>query len=387
MARRPSLRNAILIAVAFILVLGAVAAFAAMRLGLVRPPWARRAAPPPSTMVQPPGTLYSALELATSWANGAAPARADLRGHPVLVVVWSDTYPEGLAALARAEEVRDAYQAHGIRVIGIQEPDFSFAADTAIVAHAARRAGARFPIALDPAGRIAASLGVHDLRSASLVADTSGALGPTRPGARGVVRSEGEVRAAIAALNPRVKFPADAAAPVEDDDLAATHAIYLGVGRAEAGPIATARTGRAQPFTAQFRFEVEGKSYVPYPVGWWTPGADGLTSAHGGAATYVALRYESGALDAVISPPPASEGGEGHARVWILSDERWLPSESLGEDARLDARGASYIEIDEPRLYHIARGGGAHEIKLSPDAPGVTFHALLVEPEGAPHLP
>ena len=96
MARKPSLRNAILVALAFILVLGAVAAFAAMRLGLVHPLWAPRVATSRSVMVRPPGTLYSALELATAWANGAAPARAALRGHPVLVVVWSDTWPEGI---------------------------------------------------------------------------------------------------------------------------------------------------------------------------------------------------------------------------------------------------------------------------------------------------
>ncbi len=191
------------------------------------------------------------------------------------------------------------------------------------------------------------------------------------------------MRDAIAALNPNVKCPSDGAVTAEGEDPPATRTIYLGVGRADEGPLATAHAGRAQPFTAQFRFEVEGKSFVPYPVGWWTPVADGLTSAHGGAATYIALRYEDGALDAVISPPPASQSGQGQARVWILSDERWLPSQALGQDARLDARGASYVDVDEPRLYRIARGAGTHEVKLSPDAPGVTFHALLVEPTGA----
>jgi hypothetical protein len=67
--------------------------------------------------------------------------------------------------------------------------------------------------------------------------------------------------------------------------------------------------------------------------------------------------------------------------VWVLRDERWLPAGALGADARLDGRGNSYVEVDESRLYAICReGAGEQVVKLSPDAPGVTVHALIVEP-------
>jgi hypothetical protein len=68
-------------------------------------------------------------------------------------------------------------------------------------------------------------------------------------------------------------------------------------------------------------------------------------------------------------------------RVWVLRDEQWLTADALGADARRDARGASYVDVSEPRLYALCRErAGEHVVKLSPDAPGLTVYALIVEP-------
>jgi hypothetical protein len=92
----------------------------------------------------------------------------------------------------------------------------------------------------------------------------------------------------------------------------------------------------------------------------------------------VALRYDasrSGAsrVGAVLSPP-----ADGPVRLWVLRDEHWLERGALGGDARLDERGASYLEVDEPRLYDVARGGGT--FKLSPEREGLTVHAFTLTP-------
>jgi hypothetical protein len=76
-----------------------------------------------------------------------------------------------------------------------------------------------------------------------------------------------------------------------------------------------------------------------------------------------------------MSPPPG-----GSARVWFLLDERWPNAAELGADARHDSRGAAYVEVTEPRLYELCRAAaGEHVVKLSPEGPGVTMHALIVE--------
>jgi hypothetical protein len=64
----------------------------------------------------------------------------------------------------------------------------------------------------------------------------------------------------------------------------------------------------------------------------------------------------------------------------VLRDEAWLPAAALGADAHLESNGASYVDVDEPRLYELARGGGEHVVKLSPEAAGITLHALVVDP-------
>jgi hypothetical protein len=66
----------------------------------------------------------------------------------------------------------------------------------------------------------------------------------------------------------------------------------------------------------------------------------------------------------------------------VLQDERWIAADAAGEDVRFDARGAAYVEVREPRLYWITRGG-SHVLKLSPDVPGVKFHAFYFEAAAA----
>jgi hypothetical protein len=93
--------------------------------------------------------------------------------------------------------------------------------------------------------------------------------------------------------------------------------------------------------------------------------------------TYVAVRHQGARVSVVMSPP-----GSGPVRVWILQDDGWLPEDARDEDVRVDARGASYIDVTAPRLYWVARGRGEHVIRLSPEDAGVTLHAFAFEPSG-----
>jgi hypothetical protein len=145
-------------------------------------------------------------------------------------------------------------------------------------------------------------------------------------------------------------------------------------GRELRGPLANVKPGEPQMFVAPFRFDQEGQSFTPYPVGRWTLRGDGLTAARGGAANFVAIRYDAARVCVVASPP-----ANGAARLWILRDDAWPPADALGEDVKRDARGAAYLEVNESRLYVIARGGGEHVLKLSPEAPGLTLHALTFD--------
>ena len=110
-------------------------------------------------------------------------------------------------------------------------------------------------------------------------------------------------------------------------------------------------------------------------LGRWTTGAEGLTAVRGGAANFVAIRHGGGQVSAVLGPPPS-----GTSRVWVLADEAWLAENARDQDVRADPRGATYIEVSEPRLYRIARAGKTHVLKLSPEAPGLVIYCFAFEP-------
>ena len=311
----------------------------------------------------------AALADASGWLNHAPLTADSLRGHTVVIVAWSDTDPLSLRLLREADEWLKAYGRFGLRVVGVHVPEFAFSADSAAPARTLRRLDAHLPVALDAGSRVGSQLGVGEVLPLWVVVGPEGRRDLVAEGDR----ADAVLKAAIEALR-RSPGPSSAelplpVAPVERTPRA-TRRIYCGTSRVSGGPLATALPGEARMFTAQFRYQEQGLTYTPYPVGRWKPSADGVTSARGGAADYVAIRYDVGSVDAVLGSPVPS-------RVWVMCDDGWVPPTERGEDVRTDARGATFVEVSEPRAYALLKGGGAHVLRLTPEAPGVSYYAFL----------
>jgi len=61
-----------------------------------------------------------------------------------------------------------------------------------------------------------------------------------------------------------------------------------------------------------------------------------------------------------------------------MCDDGWIPVADRGDDVRTDSRGATYVQVDEPRAYALVRATArAHVLRLSPEAPGVTYYEFL----------
>ena len=311
------------------------------------------------------------------WVNGGPLTADSLAGHPVLVFLWSDIDPHSLEVLPEVESWHVAYVRYGVRVIGVYAPEFSFGADSAVAAAMVRRLGITFPVALDAGYQFEPRLEGRVERPTLLVANENGVIFSRMHGVR-TADAQRDIRALLRKKYPD-RFPNDPETPdTGEAQRPSVKFIYLGTSRVEQGPLADAKPGYPQTFTAQFRFQEEGVAYVPYPVGRWTPSAEGLTSARGGAADYVALRHEGGRVSAVIAP---SESGA--KRLWILANDSWLAPEDRGDDVQMDSRGASYVEVEEPRSYSIANARGPQVLKLSPEGPGLTVYCFTVEPKAA----
>ena len=86
---------------------------------------------------------------ATAWLNSAPLSAADLRGNVVLIDFWTYTCINWLRTLPYVRAWAKKYQEHGVVVIGVHSPEFSFEHDLENVRRAARDMRVDYPIAID----------------------------------------------------------------------------------------------------------------------------------------------------------------------------------------------------------------------------------------------
>lgn len=310
------------------------------------------------------------------WVN-SAPLSIGTQDDPFAVVVFADTHPYARLVLDAARSWHEAYTRFDLEVVGVHSPEFSFATGPAYARRVVDRFALTFPVVHDPSLATLGGLGSNAADPQVVLVARDGTIRSlwTVSSPAELAPLENAVRDLVRASNPDRTFPgAPGGSPPVEADGGTLRRVRLGVPSVREGPLAGAEMGRAQPFTAAFRHEIEGALWVPHPVGWWTPGAEGLTAVRGGAANFLAIRYDAPRVGLVAAP---AEGAE--SRVYMLLDEKWVPPALTGPDVRFDGDGASYVLVDEPRLYRILNTSGRHVLKLSPRDAGTTFHTLTFE--------
>src|SRR5579859_1964144 len=86
---------------------------------------------------------------ATAWLNSPPLSAAGLRGKVVLIDFWTYTCINWLRTLPYVRAWAEKYQDHGLMVIGVHTPEFSFEYDIDNVRWAARDMRITYPIAID----------------------------------------------------------------------------------------------------------------------------------------------------------------------------------------------------------------------------------------------
>ncbi len=308
------------------------------------------------------------LSAASAWWNGGPFPDDSLRGAPVALLLWSDADPRAEAALAAMGAWHAAYAPLGAHVIAVHEPEYAYAADTAVTGRLVRRWGLDLPVGDDPAGQLAARLGGATEGPHLVVADAQG---------RVVVDTVAALAPGDAALRAwalRARGGAGAPPPLATPAFPPVTVVRLGAGEPRRGPLAGLPAGYEGVFTAEFRYQQVGRPLVPYPVGGWRVRADGLEATRGGAANFVAVRYSASRVGVVVSPPAGAR-----ARLWILLDEHWPAADRRGADVSAGAGGTAYVDVVAPGLYWIEQGRGERVLQLSPDPRGLVLHALVFE--------
>ena len=86
---------------------------------------------------------------ATEWLNSEPLGPAELRGHVVLVNVWTLTCINWLRQEPYVRAWSRSYRDDGLVVIGVHTPEFSFEHDTDLVLRATRDRAIDYPVAVD----------------------------------------------------------------------------------------------------------------------------------------------------------------------------------------------------------------------------------------------
>jgi thiol-disulfide isomerase/thioredoxin len=91
----------------------------------------------------------ASLGRATAWLNSAPLAAADLKGKVVIVDFWTYTCINWLRTLPYVRAWAARYKEHGLVVIGVHTPEFSFEEDLDNVRRAAKEMSVTYPVAID----------------------------------------------------------------------------------------------------------------------------------------------------------------------------------------------------------------------------------------------
>jgi len=311
--------------------------------------------------------LVRAPELPSlSWLNAPqAMTLADLRGRVVLLHMWDYTCINCLRTLPYVRAWWDRYENAGLTILGVHTPEFSFAHHQKHVAAAAGRLGIGWPILLDNDQRLWTALANRYWPTFYLV-DGKGYLRYSKAGEGDYGATEQALQELLREIDPVVSLPAHLDPLTPEDSPGAVclpHTPELqsnSLGNSNA-------LGAIPEILEQGRFYLEGT---------WEPIADGLTLVESPGA--IVLPFRAASAFAVLAPgsdPSVLPAKPVRARLEV--DGRDLGPDHFGDDA-FSEDGRTWMRIDAPRLYSLARGldPSEHVLRLSLDEPGFTFYAF-----------
>jgi hypothetical protein len=275
-----------------------------------------------------------------------------------------------------------------VTFVGVHTPEFAFAKDRRQVEAALRRHGVRYPVVLDNDQRNWEAFANRYWPTIYLI----DAAGYIRYQHAGEGRYE-ETEAALAGLALEAGQVAGTGSPgalprpigvIRDEDhpgavcFRTTPELHAGYNRGALGN-PQGYAPRALPMLYQLPPRAEWQDGDFYVEGTWQAGGEHLALA--GERGVIVLPYHAASANAVLAPsadpvelmldlkPPVT--------VVVTQDGEPLDGLTAGEDVVVDG-GRSYVVVDAPRLYQIARNpdAGPHVLRLEATARGLALFAL-----------
>jgi thiol-disulfide isomerase/thioredoxin len=286
---------------------------------------------------------------ATAWLNSPPLSAAGLRGKVVLVDFWTYTCINWLRTLPYLRAWAEKYREHGVVVIGVHTPEFSFEHDLENVRRAVKDMRVDYPVAIDNDYAIWDAFDNHYWPALYLV-DVQGRIRAHHFGEGAYEQSEMMIQhllveAGIGGIAPEL-VSVDAQGPEVAADWADLRSPenYVGSERTEnfASP-GDAVLDQPRVYTAPARLSLNAWALA----GEWTVKreATALNKANG----RIAYRFHARDLNLVMGP--AARGTSVRFRVFL---DGQAPGAAHGSDVDEQGNGT----VTEQRLYQLIRQPG-----------------------------
>ena len=326
-------------------------------------------------MTEEPGPVHAPeFPKNVTWLQGGPLSMAELRGRPVLIDFWDYTCLNCLHTLPYVKAWHARYKDHGLAIVGVHAPEFSFAHNADNVRRAVAEQGLAYPIVVDNDYAVWQAY-ANRYWPAKYLVDREGYLRYYHFGEGAYDETEQAVQALLREATPDVILPG-LLEPLRDEDkpgavcYRVTPELYLGHQRGRIGN--TAEIAIDKPGTYKdLGKHAEGYFYLE---GDWLLAAESCARPVGASGeSRLHVRYMAKEVNLVMMPPYG--GGEG--RLELLQNGVPLPPEDLGEDARIED-GKAVVVVSTPRMYRLVnnREIDTHELTLVTQSDGLSLYAF-----------
>jgi thiol-disulfide isomerase/thioredoxin len=341
---------------------------------------------------------------AGEWLNTDTPIQlAAQRGRAVLVHIWDFTCLNCLRSLPYLTAWHRAYRHLPVTFVGVHTPEFEFAKESRQVAAALDRHGVGYPVVLDNEQRTWEAFANRYWPTIYLI-DAAGYIRYQHAGEGRYAETE----AALVGLAGEAEQGGQAGAlsgmgrPVgvlRDEDhpgavcFRTTPELHAGYNQGALGN-PEGYAPRGLPLLYQLPPRSNWQDGFFYVEGTWQAGTEHLALA--GEQGTIVLPYHAASANAVLAPaadPVALRLDlEPPVKVEVTQDGAPLEALAAGEDVVIEA-GRSYVVVDAPRMYSLARNPDAspHVLRLNVPARGLAAFAFsfstCVQPRDRPHKP
>jgi thiol-disulfide isomerase/thioredoxin len=324
-------------------------------------------------VTQEPTKIHAPDLVGGYWVNSEPLSIASLRGRAVLIDFWDYTCVNCLRTLPYVIEWHGRYKDHGLVVVGVHAPEFSFAKELDGVKKAIESFGIEYPVVMDNGYSIWQAYANRHWPAKYLV-DTAGYIRYYHFGEGAYEETEQAIQTLLREILPEMQLP-EIMPPVRDTDAPGaacyrvTPEVYLGYQRGRIGNPAGLVPKQTATYT-DVGPHAEGFFYLS---GEWTADEEHVMKPWGSSsASAITIRYTAKEVNLVMNPLLGRT-----CRVFVTQDEEPIATDDAGQDVVFDQNGKAFVDVDSPRMYRFVnnREIGSHELALTTETPGLALYA------------